>query len=120
MHNTYTLGQWAENMAFEYLKKQGLKPLERNFQGPGGEIDLIMQDKKVIAFVEVRYRANDHFVSALESIDQQKCARIINTSQYYLQSNRLAFKQACRFDVVIISGPTDKPKIEWIKNAFQA
>ena len=70
VHNTYTRGQWAENIAFDYLTKQGLKPLERNFQGPGGEIDIIMEDKKVIAFVEVRYRANDHFVSALESIDQ--------------------------------------------------
>jgi len=119
-HNTYQRGQWAENMAFDYLKKQGLKPLERNYHGPGGEIDLIMQDKNVIAFVEVRYRANDRYLDALESIDTQKCARIINTGQYYLQSNRAASKQPCRFDVVIISGPTDKPEIGWIKNAFQA
>lgn len=119
-YNTYQRGQWAENIAFDYLKKRGLKPLERNFHGPGGEIDLIMQDKNVIAFVEVRFRANDHYLSALESIDTQKCARIITTSQYYLQSNRSASKQSCRFDVVIISGSTDKPEIEWIKSAFQA
>jgi putative endonuclease len=116
----YQRGQWAENLALDFLKKKGLKLRNRNFSGPRGEIDFIMQDKDIIAFIEVRYRANDNYLTALESIDLKKCMRIISTAEYYIQFHRKIAGKQCRFDVVTISGPEDRPEIGWIKNAFQA
>lgn len=113
-------GKWAEDIALDYLKAKGLKLLVRNYLAPCGEIDLIMQEKKIIAFIEVRFRTNKQHVSAIESIDSRKCNRIIATSQHYLQDFRLSLKMVYRFDVVAISGQIDEPEIEWIKNAFQA
>ncbi len=113
-------GKWAEDKALDFLKANGLRPIERNYRSSKGEIDLIMKDQNTITFIEVRYRENNRYVSAIESIDSQKCSRIIATSQHYIQCNRSATKMTCRFDVIVITGPIEKLEIEWIKNAFQA
>jgi len=118
--NSYLRGRWAEQTALEYLLTKKLKLLDKNFRSAFGEIDLIMQDKNIILFIEVRYRSSNHFHTALESINRKKCERIIATSHQYLSENRSASQLYCRFDVVAISGPQETPMIEWIKNAFQA
>lgn len=117
---SYLRGRWAEQAALKYLQTKNLKLLEKNFRSTFGEIDLIMQDKNIILFIEVRYRSNNHFHTALESINRQKCERIIITSNHYLSQNRIASQMDCRFDVVALSGDQESPTIEWIKNAFQA
>jgi len=117
---TRARGRHAENLAFDYLSKFGLKPLVRNYRCPRGEIDIIMQHDKIIAFIEVRYRKNDHYISTIETIDKRKCKRIIETSQHFLQANRKVAKYPCRFDVIALTGNLTKPDIEWIKNAFHA
>lgn len=118
--NSYLRGCWAEQTALEFLLRKKLKLLERNFRSVFGEIDLIMQDKNIICFIEVRYRSDNHFHTALESINKNKCERIIVTSQQYLAQNRTASHLDCRFDVVVLSGPQENSTIKWIKNAFQA
>lgn len=118
--NSYLRGCWAEQTALEFLLHEKLKLLERNFRSVFGEIDLIMQDKNIICFIEVRYRSDNYFHTALESIDKNKCDRIIVTSQQYLAQNRTASHLDCRFDVVVLSGPQENSTIKWIKNAFQA
>jgi putative endonuclease len=113
-------GKWAEQIAEDFLTGEKLKLLARNFHCSRGEIDLIMLDQNTIAFIEVRYRANNNYLHVLESINKKKCLRIIKTSQYYLQANRSLAKNPCRFDVITVSGRKDNTEIEWIKNAFQA
>ena len=117
---SYQRGRWAETLALEHLLENGLTLLTHNFHARCGEIDLIMRDDTTIVFFEVRYRADNMFMNALETIDKKKRMRIINTSQYYLQSHRWASKKPCRFDVMLICGSAENPGIRWIKNAFQA
>ena len=78
--NSYQRGRWAEQAALEYLLTRNLKLLYKNFRSAFGEIDLIMQDKNIVLFIEVRYRSNNHFHTSLESINNKKCDRIIATS----------------------------------------
>ena len=113
-------GQWAEQVALEYLEREKLELLSRNYHGPRGEIDLIMLHHETIVFIEVRYRSNNSYIHALETINEKKCTRIIKTSLHYLQANRWAENNPCRFDVITVSGKNDNPEIGWIKNAFQA
>lgn len=116
---SYQRGCWAEQKALEYLLTHHLKLLGKNFRSTFGEIDLIMQEKNIILFIEVRYRSSDYFHTALESINKKKCERIISASHQYLTENRSASQRNCRFDVIALSGSQASPKIEWIKNAFQ-
>ena len=118
--NSYDRGIWAEKTVLNFLKKKGLKPLMQNYHGSGGEIDLIMMDNNFIVFVEVRYRENNNYLHAVETIDNRKCGRIIKAGQHYLQSRHRASDNPCRFDVVTVSGDMSDPEIGWIKDAFQA
>jgi putative endonuclease len=107
-------GKQSEQQACEYLIKQGLTVIEKNFQSRCGELDLIMQDNGVVVIVEVRYRKSNHFGGALESITSKKQARIMATTQYFMMINKV--DKPIRFDVVAMTG--DK-SIHWIKDAFQ-
>lgn len=112
-----TPGQVAENKAAAFLKKQGLTLIQKNFHCRYGEIDLIMQDKETVVFVEVRFRHNSHYGSSAESVTFAKQQKLIKTAQSYLMKNKLG-DVACRFDVVGLSGDLKRPEIKWLVNAI--
>ena len=58
----------AEQFAHDYLLANGLIPVDRNFNTRRGEINIIMQDKDQLVFVELRFRQSNRFGSAEESI----------------------------------------------------
>ena len=116
-------GVVAEQLALNYLQKQGLNLLARNFRTRRGEIDLIMRDNAHLVFVEVRFRQSSAFGSAEESITQQKCRRLTAAALAYMQSQKLTDNVSARFDAVAISplpvkSQTDY-RINWIKNILQ-
>jgi len=106
-------GSSQEQRACEYLESQGMSLITQNFSCRMGEIDLIMQDKKSLVFVEVRYRANKKFGGAAASVTKGKQRKIIKTALYYQQQH--ALKSNMRFDVVAIESDNE---IQWIPSAF--
>jgi len=116
--DTLSRGKDAENLACKYLQTRGLQLLHRNYHSKAGEIDLILQDKDSLVFVEVRYRARAAHGSAAESVDWRKQSKLIKCARHFLQAHPDTASQACRFDVVSVSGPSDA--IDWIQNAFIA
>lgn len=112
----------AEAACCEYLRAKGLKIVDKNFNCRHGEIDLIMLDRKMLVFVEVRYRKNNNFGGGLESITAAKQLKLRKTAELYLQKNQ-RYKNA-RFDVVSMSKNNQtieskqKYTFEWIMNAF--
>ena len=125
MVTTRKQGEYTENLACQYLQKNGYQLIEKNFNCRVGEIDLIMQDKDSLVFVEVRYRKNNHFGSAAESITASKQSKLIKTASLYLQRHDKLNKYPARFDVVAITGfietnDLNKINFDWIKNAFSA
>lgn len=108
----------AEDLALRYLQKQNLTLLKRNFRSRFGEIDLIMQDKNTIIFIEVRSRKNNVFLNPIETIDYSKKNKIIKTSQIFMQKTPSSRHFDWRFDVITLTGRGHERKIEWIKAAF--
>lgn len=113
-----TSGKQAETLAAQYLARQGLQVLARNFRCRGGEIDLICRDRKVLVFVEVRLRRNTNYGGAAASITATKQARIILAARHYLSANS-ASDSDCRFDCVLLDGLNEN-RIEWLRDAFSA
>lgn len=110
-------GRKAEHRACEHLLLHGLSLLERNYRAPFGEIDLIMEQRDVVVFVEVRYRRSEDFGSPAETINPRKQAKLRATAAHYLQRHRKASKKPCRFDIVAVTG-SDPGQVLWLQNAF--
>lgn len=113
---TLTTGKAAEDRALQFLAKRGLRLVARNFSIRQGEIDLVMRDGCGLVFVEVRYRSQTGFGSALESVDRRKQGRLLKAAEAFLLQHAECAGLPCRFDVVGM-GP-DQGKIEWIQDAF--
>lgn len=113
-------GKQAEADACDYLQRQGLTLVERNYLCKRGEIDLIMREKHTTVFVEVRYRRSNRFGSSAESVDWRKQEKLLATAQHYLQQHPKAAQHPCRFDVVALTAKNKQQQIDWIVNAFQA
>ena len=111
----------AESACCTYLQQQGLKLLAKNYRSRRGELDLVMQEKDIVVFIEVRYRKNDAYGGAIESITQSKQQKLRATAEQYLQQETSLSNG--RFDVVamtkkIQNNQTDGYTFDWIKNAF--
>jgi len=112
------LGREGEDLAEGFLKKKGYKLVERNYRCKSGEVDLIVLDRRVIVFVEVKTRSDHSFGSPFEAVEARKQRKMIEAARVFLDERRLHQRDA-RFDVVGISWPDGKPFIEHIENAFE-
>ena len=65
-------GESAEQQAYQFLLKKGLKLVTRNFRCKQGELDLIMTDEQTLVIIEVRFRQTDKYGSAAESVTRAK------------------------------------------------
>ena len=66
--STLSKGQFAEQKACQFLQQKGLTLIEKNYRCRNGEIDLIMLDKDQLVFVEVRFRKNEDYGTAIDSV----------------------------------------------------
>jgi putative endonuclease len=115
--NRKTTGDHAEQLACSFLQQQGLHLITRNYRCRRGEIDLIMRHGDSLVFVEVRYRRRSAFGTPAETVSSGKQAHIIHCANCYLTQKR-AWNEPARFDVVCVAGSLQPRRIEWLQNAF--
>lgn len=106
-------GREYEKKAGEFLEKEGIVLLEKNFFGNHGEIDIIGLDGSTLVFFEVKYRKNDRFGFPEEAINKKKAFRIYLTAKEYIGKKKIKNKDI-RFDSITFLGE----KISWQKNVF--
>lgn len=124
MKITNPTAKLGEDIATNFLSKNGYKILERNFRKSYGEIDIIAIDfstgstlkDQILCFIEVKTRTSNQFGSPLESINYFKLKSIIKTGQFYkLLHPKLP--DALRIDAVSVEIKSDgNYKIEIMKN----
>jgi putative endonuclease len=110
-------GAASEQIAEDYLQARGLITVAKNIRFKAGELDLVCLDGKELVFVEVRFRKNNTFGSAVETVTRAKQRKVIKAAALFLQQNREWEKHIMRFDVIGIDATH---KIDWIKGAFLA
>ncbi len=115
---TDDLGKKGEKIARNFLRRQGYRMRAINYSCPHGEIDIIAQDRKTIAFVEVRTLSSGKYGSPFEALSREKRRHVTRAARHYLHRYRLE-DQDWRFDFVgIILPENGPPEIELIKDAF--
>ena len=112
--NKRTTGSKYEEVAADWLRKNGLVILAQNFRCRIGEIDLVAKDGETLVFVEVKYRKNSALGYPEEAVSFMKQRKIIKTAQFYLCRFGYSSDQPCRFDIIAIEGDS----IRHIENAF--
>ena len=101
-------GKQGENLAIDYLKKQGYKILETNKRfSRFCEIDIIAQDRDTLVFVEVKTRSSVRLGVPEEAVTKGKYNHIRTGLFTYLHENPNYKKY--RIDVISI---ILKPKVE--------
>ena len=115
------LGGWGEALAAEYLRSKRYEIVASRYRCRFGEIDLIVKNKKYLAFVEVKLRKSDRFAAAMEYVDRRKQDRLRMTASIYLSQNDTKLQP--RFDVIEIYAPqgmkTPNPEIIHLEDAVQ-
>ena len=115
------LGRWGEEQAAAYLRSKGWKIVGMNYSTRFGEIDVIAENRRYLAFVEVKLRKDDRFAAAREFVTQTKQERLRLAAEGWLAGNPT--KKQPRFDVIEVYAPqgrdTREPIIEHFENAFE-
>ena len=118
MINNTNKGKKGEDIATDFLKRNGFEIVKRNFHfGRNGEIDIIAEKDNVLVFVEVKMRSSDTYGDPLLSINFAKQKSLRKTAEGYLYINKITDKE-CRFDVVTIDVSKNPIKIDHLINAM--
>lgn len=116
-HNT-ALGAHGEQLAAQYLQSAGMEIIGRNWRCRYGELDLIVRDAGVTAFVEVKTRSGLGYGIPAEAVTPEKQRRIRKLALLWLTEQDGPW-QRIRFDVVSILLPrTAEPVIEHLRAVF--
>lgn len=108
------LGYRGEELASEYLSRQGLVLLEQNWRdGKNGEIDLIMRQGDEVVFIEVKTRRDQHLLAIGEVVDTKKLFRLQRLARAWLHQNEVSAPH--RIDMVGIVFRGEEPRIFWWK-----
>lgn len=113
-------GAWGEELAAEYLRRQGYTILARNYRCRYGEVDIIASHNGFVAFVEVKLRKNSSYGAPREAVTYAKQKKLRTTALTWLGEHPGRLQP--RFDVIEILAPqgeaTKAPQINHIINAF--
>lgn len=110
-------GTAGEDVAVQFLEKNGYKILERNYRFERAEIDIIAQDGEELVFVEVKTRRSDSYGAPEDAVTEEKQEQIRAAAEGYLYQHDID-NRPCRFDIVAIEFKDGKRELRHLKDAF--
>lgn len=117
MDSTKEIGNEGENIACEYLRKMGYKIRDRNWHFSKYEVDIIIENDDIIAFVEVKFRSGNYFGEPEVFVSQKQKHNLIRVANHYIDKMNI-IKEA-RFDILSILKMGDKLTLNHIADAFK-
>jgi len=112
-------GNMGEDFAATVLKEKGYEIVARNFTTKLGEIDIIARSGRILAFVEVKSRADDCMYAPRLAVTPEKQKKICKAAMLYCMKN--GFNCQPRFDVFEVIYSKNDYKVKsytHIENAF--
>ena len=100
------IGKRGEDLAADWLARNGYTLLARNWRCPYGELDLIAELGDEVIGVEVKTRTGDAMGAPEEAVTPAKQRKLLLTLQSYLME-RGAEQRPYRLDVIAVRLATD-------------
>ncbi|MBK8600119.1 MAG: YraN family protein [Flavobacterium sp.] len=110
------LGKQGEELAVDFLQKNGYEILETNWTFQKAEIDVIAQKEEVLAIVEVKTRSNIDFGLPQDFVKPKKIQLLVKAVNEYVTQNDLDV--SVRFDIIAIQKNGNEFIIEHLEDAF--
>ena len=126
-----TLGRLGEELATDFLQKNGYRIVEQNLHISKQELDIIAEDDEYIVFIEVKTRSclypeSGDFGIPASAVDGDKRRNTVKAAKDYMAKNYL--NKQPRIDVIEVYMLEEKSefktptvlKVNHIRNAFDA
>ena len=110
------LGKLGEELAVEFLEKNGYSILETNWTFQKAEVDIIAKKENILAVVEVKTRSSIDFGLPQDFVKPKKIQLLVKAINEYVISNDLEVE--VRFDIIALLREGKGFKIEHLEDAF--
>ena len=110
------LGKLGEEMAVEFLRKDGYIILQTNWTFQKAEIDILAQKGNTLAVVEVKTRSSLEFGLPQDFVKPKKIQLLVKAVDAFVNERNLEID--VRFDIIAIHKEGKSYKIEHLIDAF--
>lgn len=110
------LGKKGEQLAVDFLLKNGYDIMERNYRFGKAEVDIIAQQEDTLAIIEVKTRSTSDFGNPQDFVKPKQIQRLVKAVDEYVNVNDLDVE--VRFDIIAIVKEGKGFNIEHLENAF--
>jgi len=116
MANHNDTGKKGEDIAKQYLEKNGYTVRHTNWRTGRYEVDIIAEKENWLIFAEVKTRSANFWVNPIETINKKKKTNLIKAARTYVVLNN--WQGNNRFDIIGIVFDKNNYNIEHIEGAF--
>jgi len=110
------LGKLGEEMAVEFLEKEGYEIIETNWRFQKAEVDIIAKKENILAIIEVKTRSSLNFGLPQEFVKPKKIQLLVKAVNEYVIRNDLEVE--VRFDIIAVHLEGKSLVIEHLVDAF--
>ena len=110
------LGKLGEEMAVEFLEKEGYEIIETNWRFQKAEVDIIAKKDNTLAIIEVKTRSSLSFGLPQEFVKPKKIQLLVKAVNEYVIRNNLEVE--VRFDIIALHLEGKSLVIEHLVDAF--
>ena len=110
------LGKLGEELAVEFLRKEGYRILETNWMFQKAEIDILAQKENILAVVEVKTRSSLDFGLPQDFVILKKIQLLVKAVDAFVSEKDLDIQ--VRFDIIAVHKEDKSFVIEHLIDAF--
>ena len=110
------LGKKGEELAVDFLVKNGYTIRDKNWRYLKAEVDIIAEKDGILAVVEVKTRSSIDFGNPQDFVNPKKIKLLVAAIDEYVVSKDLDIE--VRFDIIAIVNQNNKFIIEHLEDAF--
>lgn len=110
------IGKQGEEVAVDYLLKNGYEVLETNYQARKAEIDIIARKGDWLIVVEVKTRTSVDYGNPEDFVDKKKIKLLVKAIDEYVLETDLDLE--IRFDIIAVVKKDNQFTIEHLEDAF--
>ena len=111
------IGNKGEDMACDFLIKNGFRIIGRNISNKLGEIDIVARNNKILHFIEVKTGSASDKINPSENLNYHKIRKFLRAVEIYISNNKISEQQRWQMDaIVVVFSVGLPPKITHLQN----